>query len=91
MRCGSPLIPYPPNTPVYDFYCNHPKKEPILLTKTEKDNFQLKSTKSYPHGNFPSHITGAEYNTTMKSLMNGNFPSIILLHYDRSILEIEDV
>lgn len=62
----------------------------MVLAETERDNFQLKSMKSYPHGNFPARIIGAEYKTTMKSLMEGLFPSLILLHYERKLLEIQD-
>lgn len=89
-RCGQPLHKYGDNTRVYDFYCDHPDPTFMLVTEYSKDNFQLKSTKSFPHHSFPGTIVGAEYYTTRASLKNGSFPSLILLHYERKRQEMRD-
>ena len=57
-RCGLPLQSYGNNTKVNDFYCNHYEQDFQVLPIPSKDNFQLKSTKSFPHNHFPSIITG---------------------------------
>ncbi|MCL4447094.1 MAG: hypothetical protein M1163_01655 [Candidatus Thermoplasmatota archaeon] len=88
-RCGSPLQQYKDNTKVYDFYCNHSNQIFVLLPSS-KDDFQLKSTKSFPHNYFPSRIMGAEYHTTVRSLREGTFPSLILLHYNPYQKEVRD-
>ncbi len=88
-RCGYPLEPYKDNTKVYDFYCDHSDQR-FLLASTSIDDFQLKSTKSFPYNYFPSKLIGAEYYTTIRSLEEGVFPSLILLHYDRAEMEVQD-
>jgi len=74
--CGTGLIGYPPNTKVYDFY-----------SPECRENFQLKSASRPLSGS----ILGGEYNTTIKSIMKDTFPSLILLHYDRTNWVVEDL
>jgi type II restriction enzyme len=88
-RCGLHLHPYKDNTEVYDFYCSHRSKR-LLLLSYDKDDFQLKSMKSFPRNRFPNRIIGAEYYTTIRSLELGAFPSLILLHYSLREKEVKD-
>jgi len=92
-KCGGSLNQYKDNTPVYDFYCDHPKENVMLvsLPTDKRENFQLKSTSNFPHKSFPTRILGAEYNTTMNSLMQKTFPSLIILHYERNSFNVGDV
>ena len=89
-RCGLPLQSYGNNTKVNDFYCNHYEQDFQVLPIPSKDNFQLKSTKSFPHNHFPSIITGASYQASLSSLEKGTFPSLILLHYDLGRKLVQD-
>jgi type II restriction enzyme len=89
-RCGLPLQQYRSNTKVYDFYCDHSNQEFSLITMPSLDNFQLKGMRSFPHNYYPRRIVGAEYSTTVKSLKKGNFPSLILLHYEPKSEEMRD-
>ena len=88
-RCGLPLQPYKNNTAVYDFYCGHLDHK-LLLQAYPQDDFQLKSVRSFPFHHFPYRIIGAEYNTTIRSLEQGAFPSLILLHYSLKEKEVQD-
>ncbi len=90
-RCGKILTPFPTNTPVYDFYCNHLGLSYKIISDIEIDNFQLKSLKSFPYSNFPKQIIGAEYVKTFTSLVESRFPSLFLLHYSRKMLEVRDI
>lgn len=74
--CGTWLVPYPPGTKVYDF-----------RSLECKENFQLKSA-SHP---FTRSILGGEYNTTLDSIKKDKFPSLILLHYDRTKWAVDDL
>ena len=74
--CGTGLTAYPPNTKVYDFY-----------SAECRENFQLKSASHF----FSASILGGEYNTTRESILRDAFPSLILLHYDRSRWAVEDL
>lgn len=74
--CGTGLVAYQSNTKVYDFY------SPIC-----RENFQLKSS-SRP---FASSVLGGEYNTTLQSIMDDRFPSLILLHYDLNNWAVSDL
>lgn len=89
-RCGLPLSPYKNNTKVYDFYCDHSDQRFVVLSPSTLDNFQLKSMTSFPNNAFPKRILGSEYNTTVQSLVRGEFPSLILLHYDARDEEMRD-
>lgn len=89
-RCGLPLHPYRNNTRVNDFYCDHSQRDFVLLPVRTVDNFQLKSMQSFPHNHFPPVITGAAYQTTISSLEQGTFPSLILLHYNLDRRRVED-
>jgi type II restriction enzyme len=62
----------------------------MVLPSVSMDNFQLKSTKNFPNNHFPSIITGAEYHATLASLEQGVFPSLILLHYEPQLREVQD-
>jgi type II restriction enzyme len=73
--CGTGLTAYPPGTKVYDF------------SSECRENFQLKSASHL----FSGSILGGEYGTTMRSIMADRFPSLILLHYNRSRWAVEDV
>ena len=88
-KCGRSLNQYLNNTPVYDFYCNH-SSEKVVVIPTTRENFQLKSGHSFPNNNFPNKIQGAEYNTTLNSLKQGIFPSLVLLHYEKQKHTVED-
>ncbi len=85
-KCGRPLKKYNDNTPVYDFYCDH-SDEIITNQIFNRENFQLKS-QSKPISN---RVIGAEYNKTIQSLKNGNFPSLILLSYDIKTHQVTEV
>lgn len=74
--CGSGLTAYPPSTRVYDFYSSECK-----------ENFQLKSASHF----FSTSILGGEYHTTRESILKNAFPSLILLHYDRTRWAVEDL
>lgn len=89
-RCGLPLHQYKNNTKVYDFYCDHSDQKFMVLPSVSMDNFQLKSTKSFPNNHFPVSITGAGYDVTLTSLEQGVFPSLILLHYQPELKEVQD-
>lgn len=87
-KCGSNLNQYPNNKPVYDFYCDHSNEKFIVVPR---ENFQLKSTHNFPKRAFSNKIQGGEYNTAMRILKHGIFPSLILLHYERRVMAVEDV
>jgi type II restriction enzyme len=74
--CGTGLSAYPAGTKVYDFY-----------SPECGANFQLKSASHV----FSTSILGGEYNTTRQSILKDAFPSLILLHYDRSKWAVEDL
>jgi type II restriction enzyme len=74
--CGTGLSAYPPGTKVYDFY-----------SPECRENFQLKSASH----TFSTTILGGEYNTTLKSILQDNFPSLILLHYNLASWSVEDL
>ena len=86
-KCGRGLIQYPNNKPVYDFYCDHSNEKFVIVPR---ENFQLKSTHNFPNGHFSNKIQGGEYGTAMHSMKNETFPSLILLHYEKKAMAIED-
>ena len=86
-KCGSGLEQYPNNKPVYDFYCDHSNEKFIVVSR---ENFQLKSTHGFPKRHFSNKIQGGEYNTAMRILKQGTFPSLILLHYERRVMAVKD-
>ncbi|MEM0134949.1 MAG: DpnI domain-containing protein [Thermoplasmatales archaeon] len=88
-KCGSPLNQYKNNTEVYDFYCDHADQE-FLIMPSPVEDFQLKSTKYFPHNNFPRNIVGSGYDAAIRKLNRGEFPSLILLHYERKREEVRD-
>jgi len=49
-----------------------------------KTDFQIKSSKN----RFSKKITGAEYNTTLHNVINGNNPSLMLLYYDEKTMMV---
>ncbi len=87
-KCGSSLNQYPNNKPVYDFYCDHSNEKVIIV---HRENFQLKSTHNFPNGHFSNKILGGEYNTAIRILKRSTFPSLILLHYKKRAMTVEDV
>ncbi len=89
-RCGIPLQQYPNNTQVRDFYCNHTNEEFVIIPSQSQDNFQLKTMKSFPFNYFPKKIVGSAYDVAFEQLNSGNFPSLILLHYERKSEEMKD-
>lgn len=74
--CGTGLAPYPPGTKVYDFY-----------SPECKENFQLKSS----NRPFAASVLGGEYKTTLDSILNDRFPSLILLYYDQTGWAVNDL
>jgi len=74
-NCDLPLNEYPANQKSKDVFCN--------LCDSE---FQIKSSKK----RFSEKITGAEYNTTLNSVRNGNHPSLMLLFYDENSMRVVD-
>ncbi len=74
--CGQALSAYPPGTPVYDFY-----------SPQCHENFQLKSAQ---HA-FARTALGANYDSTMEVLLRDEFPSLVLLHYNRPRWIVEDL
>lgn len=76
--CGGQLEDLGNNTKVADFKC-----------PSCRDNkfFQLKS-QSRPFG---KKLTGAEYNTTLKSFIDGIHPSLILLQYTLPAYTVKNV
>lgn len=75
-ECGGPLQLLTANTKATDFRC-----------KQCGELYQLKS-QSRP---FRHKILGAEYKTTIKSIRSGTHPSLILLHYDRTSMMVENL
>lgn len=88
-KCGSPLTQHKTNTEVYDFFCNHSSQQ-FLLFPQSVEEFQLKSTKSFPYNGFPMKILGSGYDAALRRLDSGTFPSLILLHYERKMEEVRD-
>lgn len=86
-KCGRSLVQYPNNTHVYDFYCDHSNKEFIV----PQENFQLKSTKIFPKGDFSHNILGGAYSEEMRIMKQNAFPSLIVLHYDDKTMTVKDV
>lgn len=74
--CGCGLGSYRPGTKVYDFF-----------SPECKELFQLKSAGH----SFSHYVLGSEYHTTLNSVLNNNFPSLILLHYNRIEWAVEDL
>lgn len=75
-NCGNDLHEYPANEKSKDVYC-----------KSCKADFQIKSSKN----RFSKRITGAEYNTTLKSVRNAKNPSIMLLFYNEKTMKVVDL
>ncbi|MBE5728378.1 hypothetical protein IHE51_00780 [Candidatus Parvarchaeota archaeon] len=89
-NCGRDLLRYRTGMPVYDFYCDHSDSRthaPARSFVSNADNFQLKS-QAVP---IFRYILGAEYNKAILSLRAGNFPSLILLHYNLNEKIVNDV
>lgn len=74
--CGHDLSSFPSGTKVYDFYS---------AWCTER--FQLKAAQR----NFSRTAMGGEYDATLEALLRNEFPSLILLHYDRPRWMVEDL
>ncbi len=88
-KCGSQLKQHRNNTEVYDFFCDHSNQE-FILFPAPLEEFQLKSTKSFPYNGFPKKIVGSGYDAAQRRLDSGMFPSLILLHYQRKAEEVRD-
>jgi type II restriction enzyme len=65
--CGASLVPFPTNTPLYDFH-----------SPDCRERFQLKASRR-PFG---SSVLDSEYHTALEGVMNDAYPSLILLRYD---------
>jgi type II restriction enzyme len=74
--CAGTLIEYGANTKTRDFRCAHCQEE-----------FQLKSTTK----GLKRSLSGAEYSTTLRSISGGCHPSMILLRYELSSMEVKEV
>ena len=74
-NCGSSLQGYPANEKSKDVYC-----------KSCEADFQIKSSKK----RFSKKITGAEYKTTLNSVRNASYPSLMLLFYDEKNMTVVD-
>lgn len=74
-NCGGALDEYPANEKSKDVCCS------ICST-----DFQIKSSKN----RFSKKITGAEYKTTLNSVLNGNNPSLMLLFYNEKSMTVID-
>lgn len=76
--CGTrPLIDYPNNQPVADFFCGNCQEQ-----------FELKAKKAKTFGRkFPD---GA-YGTMMERLASDNVPSLMMLRYDSSAKQVRDL
>ena len=67
--CGSGLSSYPTNTPLYDFH-----------SPECRERFQLKASKS----RFGMSVLDSEYHTALNGIMRDEYPSLILLRYERA-------
>ena len=72
-NCSDKLCEYPANEKSKDVFCS-----------SCNEDFQIKSSKK----KFSKRITGAEYNTTLKSVKIPNNPSFMLLHYDEDAMAV---
>ena len=76
LACGGELYALPANTPVRDFDC-----------QGCGEAYQLKAKS----GGIGNRILGAAYSPTLASFRAGNYPSLILLGYDREAWVVANV
>lgn len=75
-NCGRQLKAHPSNMKSKDVFCISCKME-----------FQIKSSKT----KFRKKIVGAEYKTTLRSVLSGDHPSLMLLHYAEQFMTVVDL
>ena len=74
--CGSDLVAYRANTPVYDFY-----------SSACGEKFQLKASKA-PMKN---RVMGAKFDKLWQSILSNSQPSLVLLRYDSPKWRVQDL